>query len=359
MEHLLRNKWFVALIYSLITLAVLYMLQLIRPMMVGMFGFLKAVLAPFLIAMIVSYVLNPVVRILHERKVPRTVAVLLIYAVFITSVSVVFMNVTPMFLAQLKELNDHLPDLTMRAQSIVQDIHHNKTLPESVRTGINNAFLKLEKTITDGISTYLNGIGSTIGKLFTAFIVPFLAFYMLKDFHMIKKASMALVPRSHRKRTVRLMTEIDEALGNYIRGQFLVCLIVGALAYVGYLIIGMPYPILLASVVAVFNIIPYLGPFFGAAPAILMASTISIQMVIYVILVNLTCQVLEGNVISPQVVGKKLHMHPLFIIFALLVGGEVAGIIGLILAVPLFAIVKVVVHHIYLHYSRPPRSNPT
>jgi predicted PurR-regulated permease PerM len=359
MERFIKNKWFIFLVYSLIGLAVLYMLQLLRPMIVGVYEFLKAVLAPFLIAMIFSYVLNPVVRILHERKVPRTIAVLLIYAVFVTSVTVVFMNVTPMFLAQLKELNDHLPDLTMKAQSIVEDIHESKMLPESVRVGINNAFEQLENTITKGISSYLNGIGSTIGKMFTAFIVPFLAFYMLKDFHLIKKASMTLVPKDHRKPTVKLLTDIDDALGNYIRGQFLVCIIVGGLAYIGYLIIGMPYPILLASIVAVFNIIPYLGPFFGAAPAIIMASTISLQMVFYVALVNLACQVLEGNVISPQVVGKKLHLHPLLIIFALLVGGEVAGIIGLILAVPLFAVIKVIVHHIYLHYHHPPESTST
>jgi len=165
---------------------------------------------------------------------------------------------------------------------------------------------------------------------------------------------LAIVPRAHRKNVIKLVIDIDTALGNYIRGQFLVCLLVGLLAYVGYWLIGMPYALLLASIVAVFNIIPYLGPFFGAAPAIIMASTISIKMVLLVVAVNMAVQILEGNVISPQVVGRTLHMHPLLIIFALLVGGELAGIVGLILAVPFFAVMKVIIQHIFLYYVRKP-----
>ena len=104
------------------------------------------------------------------------------------------------------------------------------------------------------------------------------------------------------------MKEIDTALGNYVRGQFIVCVIVGVFAYMGYMVIGMPYALLLA-IVAAFNVVPYLGPFLGAAPAVVMASTVSIKMVLMVI-VNAMCQVLESNVISPQVVGRTLHLHP-------------------------------------------------
>src|SRR5690606_12865398 len=116
--------------------------------------------------------------------------------------------------------------------------------------------------------------------LFTAFIIPFLVFYMLKDFKLIERTTLTFVPKKHRRESIRLLIDIDHALGNYVRGQFTVCLIVGVLAYIGYWIIGMQYPLLLASIVAVFNIIPYLGPFIGAAPALLMASTISMQIVI-------------------------------------------------------------------------------
>ncbi|MNP24022.1 pheromone autoinducer 2 transporter [compost metagenome] len=108
----------------------------------------------------------------------------------------------------------------------------------------------------------------------------------------------------------------------------------------------------MAGVVAICNIIPYLGPFLGAAPAMVVATTISWKMVLLVLLVNMVCQMIESNIISPQVVGRTLHLHPLLIIFALLVGGEIAGIPGLILAVPFFAVMKVIIQHFYTYYVR-------
>jgi predicted PurR-regulated permease PerM len=350
MDRFYKNNWFAILIYVLLGLLTLYMLLLIKPILFSVFEFLKAVITPFFIAMIISYILNPIVSILNQRKVPRTIAVLLIYSVFISSVTVIIMNIIPMFMEQLGELNEHIPQLTMKMQSLVEGFNHNEMLPGSVRSGIINSLAKLENGISLAISNYVNQIGTTINILFIAFIVPFLAFYILKDFQLIEKAAIAIVPKEHRKQTVKLLVDIDTALGNYIRGQLLVCVIVGVLAYVGYWWIHMPYPLLLASVVAVFNIIPYLGPFFGAAPAVIMASTVSLKMVLLIMVINLAIQVLEGNVISPQVVGRSLHMHPLFIIFALLVGGEIAGVLGLILAVPFFAVMKVIVQHLFLHY---------
>ncbi len=350
MEKLLKNRLFVILIYVLLGLLVLFMLQQIKPMLGTTFSFIKAVLTPFLIAVIISYVLNPIVNMLNKRKVPRTIAVLLIYAVFITSAIVVLMNLIPMFMKQLKELNEHMPDLTMRAQGLYEGLNDNRMIPESVRIGLEKAMIKAEDNLTATITNLVNSIGSTINMVMVAFIVPFLAFYMLKDFQLIEKTILTILPKGKRKSAIKLVKDMDTALGNYVRGQLLVCVVVGLLAYIGYWIIDMPYALLLASIVAVFNIIPYMGPFFGAAPAIIMASTISLKMVILVAVVNLIVQILEGNVISPQVVGRTLHLHPMSIIFALLVGGELAGIVGLILAVPCFAVLKVIGQHILAYY---------
>lgn len=211
--------------------------------------------------------------------------------------------------------------------------------------GMNNWFFQLENRLAEGISHFLDNIGTTINLLFNAFIVPFLVFYILKDFDVFERTVVSCLPRARRKSIVTLLKDIDAALGNYIRGQFLVCIIIGVLAYIGYAIVGMPYALLFASVVAVFNIVPYMGPFLGAAPAIVMASTVSFRLVLLVAVVNTLCQIVESNIISPQVVGRTLHLHPLLIIFALLVGGELAGMIGLILAVPFFAAAKVVIQH--------------
>ncbi|NIK24768.1 AI-2E family transporter [Paenibacillus lupini] len=351
MERLMKSRLFVWLVYIIMGLLALYLLLLVKPIFMHLYAFLKAILAPFIIAMIVSYVLNPIVTLLHERKVPRTAAVLLIYAVFCAALAVILVNLIPMFKEQMDQLNRHVPDLTIRAESLVTDLN-NSFLPDSIREGLNKSIFQMEKKLSETVTHFINNIGSVVNAVFIAFIIPFLAFYILKDFDLFERTVITYVPKSHRKHTVRLLKDIDSALGSYIRGQFIVCIIVGILAYIGYIIIGVPYPLLLASVVAITNIIPYLGPFFGAAPALLVASTISLKMVLLVAIVNMSCQVLEGNVVSPQVVGRTLHIHPLAIIFALLVGGEVAGIVGMILAVPIFAALKVIVQHIFAYYVR-------
>ena len=350
MDRFTKNHLFIGMVYTLLGLIILYLLIQIRPMISWVYNFLCEILTPFIVALIISYVLNPVVTLLGVRKVPRTVAVLLIYAVFITSSTVVLMNVIPMLVRQLSELNEHMPDLAFKAQSVVDDLNRVEFLPDSIRNGINQSLAKLENGISLAVAEYIRDIGNTVDTLFLIFIIPFVAFYMLKDFQLLENTALAIVPKTRRKQIVTMLVDIDTALGNYIRGQFLVCCIVGGLAYIGYWLIGMPYALLLACIVAVFNIIPYLGPFLGAAPALVVASTLSFKMVLFVIVVNTACQILEGNVISPQVVGRSLKMHPLIIIFALLVGGELAGIVGLILAVPFFAVMKVILQHVFTYY---------
>lgn len=351
MEPIYKSKMFRNGMWLLLGLVILYFIWLLRPMLALVYGFLKAVLAPFVIAMIISYILNPVVRMLGGRKVPRTMAVLLIYAVFLTSLSVILINVIPMFIEQLEELGEHLPELTLHTQQMINR-WDSSLLPGSIRMGMNNWFFQFEHRLADGISNFLDNIGTTIGVVFNAFIVPFLIFYMLKDFEAFERMILHYLPRTRRKSIVALLKDIDDALGNYVRGQLLVCVIIGVLAYFGYMIIGMPFALLFAGVVAVCNIIPYLGPFLGAAPALVMATTISWRMVLMVVLVNTICQFIESNIISPQVVGRSLHLHPMLIIFALLVGGEIAGVAGLILAVPLFAVAKVIIQHFYTYYVR-------
>jgi len=352
MERFTKNRLFVWLIYLILGLIAAVLLMQMKPLIINIYYFVRAVLAPFIIAMIISYVLNPIVSMLHERKVPRTIAVLLIYAAFCTVISVILINIIPMFVNQVQELNEHVPEITMRAQNIVNDVSNSSLLPDSLRSGIDNWLVHMEKRFSSALLSVVNNIGSMLNAVFIGFIIPFLAFYILKDFDVFERTVITYVPKAHRRNVVRMVKDIDLALGSYIRGQLIVCVIVGALAYSGYLLIGMPYALLFAGIVAVTNIIPYLGPFFGAAPALLMAATVSWKMMLLVAVVNTACQMLEGNVISPQVVGRSLHMHPLMIIFAVLVGGELAGVIGMILAIPIFATCKVIIQHVFAYYVR-------
>lgn len=336
----------------LVLVGIIYLIFQILPFISGFFHFLKAVLGPFLIAMIISYLLNPIVNMLSKRAVPRSIAVLFIYTLFLLSVIIIIINTLPLLEEQLKEMAEHLPKWNEQIQYMINEYndHGRDLLPSSIQSAIENSLNRMEQGLGKGVSRMMDGIGHTINQFFFALIIPFLAFYMLKDVHSFEKNIKNMIPKAKRREFLQLFKEIDQALGNYIRGQLLVCVVVGVCVYIGYLFIGLPYALILAIVVGIFNIIPYLGPVFGAIPAIFVAFTVSTKMVLFVLLINLVVQMLEGNVLSPQIVGRTLHMHPLFIIFALLVGGEIGGVFGLILAVPMFAVGKVIIEHIFHYY---------
>lgn len=338
--------------YIVIIVIAFIFLYLLSPIWTSGWRLLSKVLFPFFLAVIITYLLHPIVNALARRKVPRLMAVLLIYLTFLMSLTVIVINMAPMFMDQLRELNNHLPKLSLKAERYMMQIQQAREMPDPVRLGMEQAFGQLERRIQSAVKHSVSSFGATLNVVFLAMIIPFLAFYMLKDYKLFGRWLLASLPTQWRRPTYRLWVDIDRALGNYVRGQIIVGGVVGLLAYIAYWLLELPYPLLLASIVAAFNIIPYLGPFFGAAPAVLMASTISLRLTLIVIGVNTLIQVLEGNVISPQVVGKSMKMHPLAVMLALLVGGELAGIFGLILAVPAFAVGKVVSKHVYRYWKK-------
>lgn len=353
MERINQRSLLFGALISLLVLANLYLLGQLSPLIANVFVFLKTVLFPFFIAMIISYVLNPIVTLLSSRMVPRSVAVILIYATFLASTLVILMNVIPLLGTQIRELNEHLPEWNDRVRLWIHSMVDGKSaLPHSVQLGIDNSLNKLEQSLSGGVENILIGLRGTIGQLFIWMLIPFVVFYMLKDFKAIERSTVLFLPKKNRRKWIRLFRDIDDALGNYVRGQLLVCAAVGLMAYIGYMIIGLPYAFLLASIVGVMNVIPYLGPFIGAAPAFLVGISESWRLALLVLLVNLIIQVLEGNIVSPQIVGRTLRLHPLMIILALIVGGELGGILGLILAVPTLAAIKVVLEHIFVYWVR-------
>lgn len=140
---------------------------------------------------------------------------------------------------------------------------------------------------------------------------------------------------------------MDSALSSYIQGQLIVSFCVGLLAYIGYLIIGLEYALVLGVIAMVTNVIPFVGPWIGTFPALIVGLLTSPLQALLVIIVVVAVQQFESNLISPFVMGKALNMHPLTIIFVLLIGGQFGGLIGLIFAVPIYALLKVIVSHLY------------
>jgi predicted PurR-regulated permease PerM len=331
----------------LISLLCVYLFSLLRGFFHDIWNVITVVLYPFLGALVVTYILQPVVDMLVRRRVPRTIAILLIYAVFALLLTIGLMHAIPTVTKQITQLTQTLPAQIEQANNWIDAVIKQKQyLPDAVRIGLERALTQAEQSFTGAIARIFTLISGAVNAIFAAFVVPFLVFYMLKDAKTIGRTVVRLFPSEKRDEVQELLAGIDDTLGSYIRGQLLVMLAVGILTYAGYLIIGMPYALLLAITLAVADIVPYLGPFIGAAPAIVLALLINPGLAIKVLIVNVIVQQCEGNLIAPQIMGKTLHLHPMAIVVALLVGGEIGGLLGLIAAVPVLAVGKVVWTHV-------------
>lgn len=349
MEDYRRNRFFTVSVSLILLLVIANLLWLLRPLISNLFHLLTEVLLPFLVGLIIAYVLHPIVQILEKRRVPRLMAVLLIYVSFVLIISIGLINAIPIFSRQLVELADDIPRLTGWYHTWMSEWEaHKYFLPDSISLGVDRVLIQSQEKLAHSITEVVNNARNTISKLLAYAVVPFIAFYLLKDMKELHQAGLSVVPRRYRKQVIAVLRDVNESLGNYIHGQMTVALIVGVCAYVGYWLIGMPYPFVLALFVCLTNVIPYIGPIIGAAPAALVALTISTKMVILALVVNVIIQVIEGNILSPNIVGRSLHLHPLLIIMALLTGEAIGGVVGLIVAVPLLAVVKVVISRIAL-----------
>lgn len=246
----------------------------------------------------------------------------------------------------MKDLQMNLPDFFDTYRKSIYQLYENTSfLPETFHDQLDVLFQKLEQMLMKQVA----GLAAYITKIFDALmllaVVPVLVFYMLKDSELFQSYVLKCIPKKYRSNVEKYAPAINAGLGSYIRGQLIVCLFVGVTMYVGLLFIDMKYPLILAIIVAVTNVIPYFGPLLGIIPAVVIAFTVSIQQVLYVIIVIAFVQIIEGNFLSPYIMGKSVHLHPVMIILILLIGGEIAGIFGMVVAIPLATVIKVIIKH--------------
>ena len=190
-------------------------------------------------------------------------------------------------------------------------------------------------------------IGAVTSITMTIVTVPFVLFYMLKDGPKLLPNIKRMLPAKQADVIGDLLVKMSDTIAKYISGQVIECLFVGTFSAIGYGLVGIPYALLIGMFAGITNIIPYLGPYIGLVPAIFIALSMSFKEVILVIVVCVVVQQIDGNLVYPNVIGKSLDIHPLTIIMILLAAGNIAGLLGMILAIPLYAVSKVVVTYVY------------
>ncbi len=303
-------------------------------------------LSPFLFAVLLAYLLSPFVEALEKRRVPRTLAILIIYSLFIAALVMAGVYAVPAIVNEVNGLIKQLPTLTQQVQDFlvrVEEQFNHFNLPPTVTEALNNNIMKLQVYLDRLLSAIPQFILNLFGRIVAIILIPILSFYMLKDIELIKQSLLNLVPGGHRGRIVALLSRIDDKLGAWIRGQLTVGFIVGFLTFVGLEVVGMDFALVLGTLVGITNIIPYFGPIIGAAPALLLGLMRSPLMFVKVLIVQVVAQQLESNLITPQILGRQLGLHPLLIIFALLLGAQFGGVVGLLFAVPITAVIREIV----------------
>lgn len=311
--------------------------------------FTSTLFFPILIAGILFFIFNPLVKLLERNKVPRTLAILIPYIVFVGVVTGIISFIGPIVTQQVSDLISNFPTYAREITDFILSMsqsHWFTWLMEQEYVSLN----QIEQTLTGYATSLPENITSSFSKLLgvvtnitlTIITVPFILFYMLKDGHKFPGEAVKLFPSTYRGEGLKILKDLYETLATYIQGQLIVSLAVGLGCYIGYMIIGLDYALVLGIVVAVTNIIPYVGPFIGATPAVVIALLDSPTKALLAALVVTVVQQLDGNLLSPLIIGKRLNTHPLTIILLLIGAGSFGGIIGMILAVPTYAVLKAV-----------------
>lgn len=345
--------WLIRLLLLLLVFLCGYIFLKLKPIWIIIVDVITFISVPIIISAFITYLIHPLIKKLEEHDVPRWLAVMLIYILFFGGIGILAFNSIPRLVIQLHELAENAPAMFHTYEELglklTREIY---SLPEMFHDRIEALLNELEVYVNQLIEKAIDMVKTFVNSFFVLIIIPFLVFYFLKDTEKIKTACWYMTPKKWRKHCQQLVREVDHSLGQYIRGQLLVITIFCMLASGAFWMLDLPYPMLLGTIVGVTEIIPYFGPVIGATPALFVAMTISPQMVWLVLGTVIVLQLVEGSVLSPLIVGKSLKMHPILIILALLVGGEIAGVVGMLLAVPLFAIGRVGITYFHEYIAK-------
>ncbi|WP_431030370.1 AI-2E family transporter [Lysinibacillus sp. LZ02] len=327
---------------------------------------LEVVILPGVLGVILYYLLRPFLRILMRWKVPRVWGILLIFLGLIGVITLLILLVVPFLKNQFTNLLHEFPIYFMSLIDSVISFINNSRINEYLATAnidynlvLENITDDLTKTVKDtatnlasGVANGVTGVVTTLtGIVLSLVIVPFILFYLLWEGEKMPKFILRLFPPRMRAFVDDVMEDMDNQISSYIQGQILVSICIGIMVTIGFLIIKLPYALLLGTLAMVTSVVPYLGPVIAITPALIIAIVTSPFMVVKVGVVWTVVQLIEGKFISPQIMGKSLSIHPITIIFVLLTFGSLFGVPGVILGIPVYALIKVFVQHFYMLFK--------
>ena len=322
---------------------------------------LSEVLAPFITGMAIAYLLNPSVTYL-SRRLPRSVASIVVLSGFVLVVVGFILGLSPLISTQISEFAAHVPEYTERAYKAIYELLRQlkgKLRPEDmarVREAAGNQMGTVLKGAQDVLVRLWSGGMALIDVITFLVITPVVAFYCLRDWPGIVKKVDNLLPRQSANKIRNILAEFSLRLAGFVRGQLLVCLCLGGFYGFWLTAVGLNFGLAIGVIAGLLSFIPYIGSIFGfmASVGVALVQYDDFTMPAVVMAIFFIGQFIEGNFLTPKLVGERIGLHAVWVIFALLAGGDLFGFTGMLLAVPMAALIGVLVRHALIWYQHSP-----
>ncbi|WP_438432608.1 AI-2E family transporter [Gorillibacterium sp. sgz500922] len=347
---MLQSRFFRNSLKIIAVLLIIYLVTKVSFLLNPVVSIVKILALPFMLAGFFYYMFRPSINYLSSRKLNRSASILLLYFLLTAFIIVLSLLVWPLLRTQLQTLLDNIPQLVSGFQSQLNQLQDSKLFSMIGSKGTDwtqNLTKYLDQSITYVTNYVTNSVSAFTNFLFVVSTVPFILYYFLKEGNKLPKRILKLVPRAYRRDVKVALHDMDTALSGYIVGRVMITSLLALMMYIGFLFIGLPYSLLLAVVSLFFNLIPYIGQFLGAVPCLIVGFIDSPTTAVWVLVIILVAQQIEGNLLAPHIYGKRLDVHPLTTVVLVLVGGDLLGIVGILAALPIYLVVKIIVVLIY------------
>ena len=323
---------------SILSIIVLIIYLLDATSVLVTIGHVLGILSPLFIGLFLAWLLEPAINYFVKNKVNRKLATVVVYLILIFLIILILALIVPEFISQLNELIKKIPDFL--------DIFKNFSSGDFDLTGMKDNLIKsindyVNNLTSNNLTGVVDKVGSSIKTLMDIFLGLLIAFYLSLDFRKVNKYLNIIVPKKYHEELNEIKHSLNEMLRSYVNGTLLSCLFVMILSLIGFLIAGISSPLLFAIFCAITNIIPYFGPYIGGIPVVIVGFAINPVTGIICLITVVLVQFLEGNILHPLIVGKAVSLHPITMMLSLLVFQYFFGILGMILAAPIVATLKI------------------
>jgi predicted PurR-regulated permease PerM len=321
--------------------------------------YFRVIWPPLILAGAIVFILHPVVTFLQRRHIPRAIGTALAYLGVLGIVALGALLIAPLAQRQANDLGDEWPQIQADLKQDIDDLHDRSVandwpiqIPRYDDLGESFGGNPQDLTFQEQLDR-VRELGLRVFHVALIFVLaPIIAFYLLVDAPHLGEVFESLLPERSKQEVHVIAHRLERAIGGYFRGQLVVALIVGVMVSIGLAIIDLPFWLLVGMIAGLFNMIPLVGPYIGGIPGIVIALTAGegTRQAVAVVIVMVIAQQIDNHLITPNVMQRVVKLHPAVVMLALLAGGTIAGFMGLLLAVPTAAVIKILVGHMWRTY---------